>query len=988
MRLKYSNFYFVVISIIFFVTLIVINIAQANSLIFSEIMYDPMGSDTGNEWIEVFNKSTSTITIDSNWRFSDGTNHIINSYNGLGEILPESFFVITSNATNFLNTYTNYTLPLFVSSFSLNNTNDTISLLQGSDLIIEQYYYSAIGGNNNGKSIERDSVILDENIWRESYVSGGTPGSFPSIAPINNPPIAVINKNKENVVVGDSVVFDCLSSSDPDGDQFTCFWEIGEVATSSEKEFTYNFISPGIYNINLTVSDGLVSDSDLLILEVVENSQNLAPIINVNSLANDYNINENINFDACSSTDTENDPLSFVWNFGDNSSAISCSATHFYNQIGSYNVVLNVSDNTSTSTWNKNINIIEKPNIVINEILPDPAGSDDNEWIELKNIGNSNVDLNSWSIKDESGKTYIFSADDFDNLILNAGNYFVLERSISDISLNNSNEKLYLFNSRGEKVFEVSYGSSKEDYSYSRFDDGWFWTPVLTKAENNQKEDSIRPNAKIDILSSDYFVDKEIQFTAINSTDPSESNLSYKWYVGSTMKSIERDFNIDFSTKGVKTIKLIVSNGLGIQDEESIDVNVLDKPKESSSVENVSDTNSTNSECVSGKEIIINEILPNPNDNDEEFIELYNPNSGSINLSGWKLNDKSSYFFKLSGVINANSYLLIKKSESKISLNNSNEELKLLNCKDEIVASVNYDKSFKGSSYSYDVKSKEYFWTTQNTPDEENIFDSLETTQEDLLSSDVEKIYDFSEIEYAENKKEVFVSGVVLALPNEVYKNQLYVCAYDSFEGSLDYNYCVPVYSKNGFPNLSYGNLVEIHGTINHLKDYTKIDVKESSDIKFLDKFELPNIEVMDFSQISDIGFVNFFAGFQGKITKLNKKSFYISDGTSELKVKIYNPNIKLSEFKKEDNIYVRGIIFNYENDLYLIPRNQSDISKQEVLSSQEQNYSGEDNKSETVDIDNKKDKKNKTTDWVLGSGLVTSLGFVFRNKLFALLKK
>lgn len=969
----------------FFTTLVFINTSKAESLIFSEIMYDPQGSDIGYEWIEIFNRSTTTISIDNDWRFNDGTNHIINSYNGSAEIIPGSFSIITTSATNFLNTYPNFTSPIFVSSFSLNNTNNTISLLQGNNLITEQYYTSVIGGNNNNRSLERDSIIIEDNVWRECYVDGGTPGDFPSIFPINNAPTAVINMSMQNVYVGDDVTFDCLLSYDLEGDPFTCSWQINNFTTTSE-EFVYYFSEARDYNITLTVSDGFLFNSSSTVLIVNEDNSNLSPIVHVVELLDYYNINESINFDACSSLDPENSLLNFAWNFGDNSGSTLCNTPHVYNEKGNYNIILNINDGVSTSTWAKSIEIIEIPNIIINEILPNPIGSDDNEWIELKNIGGSSVDLNSWSIKDESQKTYKFSSDDFDNLILDSGNFFVLEKSISDISLNNTNEKLYLFSSMGDKIFEISYGSSKENYSFSRFDDGWFWTPVLTKGEDNQKEDSIKPIAKIDILNSDYFVDKEVQFTATNSTDPGSSNLSYKWYVGSTLKSIERDFSTTFSTKGMRTIKLIVINELGLQDEESVDINVLEKVESIQST--ISNASTTSDECVFGKEVIISEILPNPEGvDDEEFIELYNPNNENLNLSGWKLNDKSSYFFRLSDTIGANDYLLIEKSKSKISLNNSNEELKLLNCHDEIVSKVNFEKSFEAQSYSYDNINKGYFWTTQNTPGSENIFDFLESDEEDLLFDDIEKIYDFSEIEYIENKKEVFVNAVVVALPNEVYKNQLFVCNFDPFENTLDYNYCIPVYSKNDFPNLSYGDLVEVHGKINHLKNYTKIDIKEKEDIKVLGKFQLSDIDTMDFSQVVDIGFKNFFAGFEGKITKKNKKSFYISDGASELKIKIYNPKIKLDDFKKDDNIFVKGIIFNYEDDLYLIPRNQSDIFKQEVLSSQEQSYSNN-LKEEIINLENSKNKKKGTTSWILGSGFITSLGFVFRNKLFSLIKK
>ena len=54
--------------------------------------------------------------------------------------------------------------------------------------------------------------------------------------------------------------------------------------------------------------------------------------------------------------------------------------------------------------------VFQTVDLVINEILPNPAGSDDYEWIELKNIGSGDVDLTGWKISDAS-KSYIRSEE-------------------------------------------------------------------------------------------------------------------------------------------------------------------------------------------------------------------------------------------------------------------------------------------------------------------------------------------------------------------------------------------------------------------------------------------------------------------------------------------------------------------------------------------------------------------------------------------------
>jgi len=49
-------------------------------------------------------------------------------------------------------------------------------------------------------------------------------------------------------------------------------------------------------------------------------------------------------FDASTSTDPDNDPLSFAWNFGDGTTGTGAILTHRYQTVGTYNAVVTVSD--------------------------------------------------------------------------------------------------------------------------------------------------------------------------------------------------------------------------------------------------------------------------------------------------------------------------------------------------------------------------------------------------------------------------------------------------------------------------------------------------------------------------------------------------------------------------------------------------------------------------------------------------------------------
>ena len=80
-------------------------------------------------------------------------------------------------------------------------------------------------------------------------------------------------KNLQDVEFGDIVYLDGSNSSDPDGDELFYLWTIQE-------ETTQHFASPdegmtllettqvGIWTIELTVSDGMQSDTDTLLVRV------------------------------------------------------------------------------------------------------------------------------------------------------------------------------------------------------------------------------------------------------------------------------------------------------------------------------------------------------------------------------------------------------------------------------------------------------------------------------------------------------------------------------------------------------------------------------------------------------------------------------------------------------------------------------------------------------------------------------------------------
>ncbi len=146
-------------------------------IIINEIMYNPPGSDSGNEWIEVYNNDTIDCNI-SDWNlFESGTNHHLTLQQGSMIISSGTYAIIADNATNFLINHSGFNGTVIKCSFSLNNNGEYIALKDYSLSIVDGITYnSSYGGDGNNKTLERKG-----NDWYESLVDGGTPGFVNSI---------------------------------------------------------------------------------------------------------------------------------------------------------------------------------------------------------------------------------------------------------------------------------------------------------------------------------------------------------------------------------------------------------------------------------------------------------------------------------------------------------------------------------------------------------------------------------------------------------------------------------------------------------------------------------------------------------------------------------------------------------------------------------------------------------------------------------------
>lgn len=146
--------------------------------------------------------------------------------------------------------------------------------------------------------------------------------------------------------------------------------------------------------------------------------------------------------------------------------------------------------------------------IIFNEILPSPEGADEeNEWIEIYNKNNFEIDLAGWKIEDVEGtKTiYIFP----ENFKMPANDYILLKRPETKIILNNVKDGLNLRQPDGKIIDSVNFESASKGLSYNRIGSDWKWSSILTPLKSNKisqaslksEQTALPDSAKSDINS-------------------------------------------------------------------------------------------------------------------------------------------------------------------------------------------------------------------------------------------------------------------------------------------------------------------------------------------------------------------------------------------------------------------------------------------------------------------------------------------------------
>lgn len=161
--------YFLILSI--FSLGILLPRSDVFALRINEIMYDAPGSDTGAEWVEIYNDEGSSVNLSGYKFFEADTNHGLTLISGNSTLASGDFAIIVSDPTIFESIYPGVSVSIFDSSFSLVNTGgEYIAIKDASGNVLDGLTYDpSIGAGDNGNTLSYSS-----GVWVSASPTPGT----------------------------------------------------------------------------------------------------------------------------------------------------------------------------------------------------------------------------------------------------------------------------------------------------------------------------------------------------------------------------------------------------------------------------------------------------------------------------------------------------------------------------------------------------------------------------------------------------------------------------------------------------------------------------------------------------------------------------------------------------------------------------------------------------------------------------------------------
>lgn len=231
----------------------------------NELYPNPPGSDSEDEFIELYNTSAETVDI-TDWKLGDGSSkrYVIKD----GSIPPGGYLVMKRSMTD----------------IALNNSGgDSVGLYDPNGAIVEQTQYS--GSASEGESYSKK----EDGSW--AWTTEVTPSEVNVIAGKSAAPIIAIDVDTE-VGVDELVKFDASDTTDPDAEDMIFVWSFGDNGTDEGDVVEHAFSEEGTYTVTLVVNDASGNTAKQHVIVMVKDRLSFVGGFNPNSPIEKIEISE------------------------------------------------------------------------------------------------------------------------------------------------------------------------------------------------------------------------------------------------------------------------------------------------------------------------------------------------------------------------------------------------------------------------------------------------------------------------------------------------------------------------------------------------------------------------------------------------------------------------------------------------------------------------------------------------------------------------
>lgn len=542
--------------------------------------------------------------------------------------------------------------------------------------------------------------------------------------------------------------------------------------------------------------------------------------------------------------------------------------------------------------------------VIINEIFFNPAGSDTGkEFVELYNTSGTDYDLKNWALKLLDGTSLAkVGSTSSDQTIIPANGYLLIglnsydQSPAADIkrsaSLPNSAKTVQLFDNLNSIIDSASYDTTVNE--------GQSWTRTGAQSPSPQ-------NSGLSAGSN------------VNTSGNTNNSSSAANQNANTNSSVP---NVNATTSANSANAVTVETGANLPSAPSAPI-----------IGNANSSASLSIQDFSG--LKINELLPDPegNDQDSEFIELYNNSNNSMSLGGAALADTSGKIFTIpqGTVISAGGFKVFYRKETKLTLNNDSDKIVLKDPIGKEMSVVSYEKSQTGKSYGWNGKAWEW---SDPTPGKNNMTAPSEPAvnsnankpvkENAGASSNANKRTVFlgasiNEVKNAKVKTLITASGTVTAAFGEISKNVFYI---QDETGGI-----AVAFEGLSAPQLSRGDKVLVKGKLRTKDGEKQLLVEDAKNITAQESGAEALPWPMNIQDINEQA-LGLFVLLRGKVTDVNSSGFILNDGTGNIPAECSD----VAPAHKSKEIEVQGIVKKKSGGLVLVTRDKNDFLSGKVL--------------------------------------------------------